>query len=247
MHGAARAHATDMLSDLSIRPRRAMNALIVLAHPEPLSFNAALGQAAARALQAMGHEVRWSDLYRQGFDARAHAGDFTQRTSPRRLSYAHEQRHAAAARAYAADILAEQDKLAWADLVLFQFPMWWYAPPAILKGWFDRVLSNGFAYADGRCFEDGLLRGKLGMVCTTTGGTRAELDADSRHTGTVEEVLRPVTGGVIAFTGMTALPSFVSYAPASLTAERRAGEFDRLGEHLQRALAGLSHAERLGP
>lgn len=224
-----------------------MNALIVLAHPEPLSFNAALGQAAAQALQAMGHELQWSDLYRQGFNARADANDFTHRVSLQRLGYAHEQRHAAAARAYSADILTEQDKVAWADLIVFQFPMWWYAPPAVLKGWFDRVLSHGFAYADGRYFEDGLLRGKLAMVSTTTGGTRAELDADSRYTGTVEEVLRPVTGGVIQFTGMTPLPSFVSYAPSSMTAERRSEEFDRLGEHLQRALTGLSNVERLGP
>ena len=217
-----------------------MNVLIVLAHPEPKSFNAALCQAAARSLRAGGHRVEISDLYRQEFSASANRADFKRLLHPQRFSYAHEQRHAAAERLFSLDILAEQAKVAAADLIVFQFPLWWYAPPAILKGWFDRVLSNGFAYADGQYFEEGLLRGKLAMISTTTGGTRAELDMDARYTGTLEDVLRPITGGVIAFTGMTPLPSFVSYAPAAMSNEGRLAELDRLGQHISAAIADLS-------
>jgi len=211
----------------------AMNVLIVLAHPEPLSFNAALCHAATQALRAHGHSVEVSDLYRQGFEARADRGDFVRMTHSQRLGYAHEQRHAAADRGFSADILAEQDKVAAAELIVFQFPLWWYAPPAILKGWFDRVLSNGFAYADGLYFEQGLLRGKQALLSITTGATREELDADAGHTGTLTEVLRPVAGGVIAFTGMTALPPFVSHAPASMAPSARVAELQRLAHHLQ--------------
>jgi putative NADPH-quinone reductase len=69
------------------------------------------------------------------------------------------------------------------------------------------------------------------MVCTTTGGTRAELEADAHHTATVEQVLRPIPGGVLAFTGMTVLPSFVSYAPASMDRAVPRAELERLGIH----------------
>lgn len=208
-----------------------MNAMIVHAHPEPLSFNAALRDAWVMTLSSMGVEVEVSDLYAQQFAAVASGHDFTRLSNPERLAYAHEQRHAQHERRYASDILAEQDKLARADLVIFQFPLWWYAPPAILKGWIDRVLSNGFAYADGKYFNDGLLKGKLAMLSTTTGGTLEELDADSTFTGSVDDFLRPITGGVLQFTGMTVLPTFVSHAPASMSAVRRKQEFRRLQNH----------------
>ncbi len=43
---------------------------------------------------------------------------------------------------------AEQDKVAAAELLVLQFPLWWYGPPAVLKGWLDRVLTAGFAFGD---------------------------------------------------------------------------------------------------
>jgi NAD(P)H dehydrogenase (quinone) len=48
-----------------------------------------------------------------------------------------------------ADIAGEQAKLRWADAVIFQFPLWWFSMPAIMKGWFDRVYAYGFAYGVG--------------------------------------------------------------------------------------------------
>lgn len=44
---------------------------------------------------------------------------------------------------------AEQEKLLWADTIIFQFPLWWYTMPAILKGWVDRVFTYRFAYGVG--------------------------------------------------------------------------------------------------
>ena len=220
-----------------------MKALIVLAHPEVQSFNAALCDAAAKALRAIGVEVEISDLYRQGFSATASRADFLRPIHPERLSYAHEQRHASASRAYATEIVTEQDKVARSNLVVFQFPMWWYGPPAILKGWCDRVLSNGFAYGDDQQFENGLLRGRSAMLSVTTGGSEVELWHDAPVTGSVEDVLRPLTGGVIRFTGMRLLPTFISYAPARMSAEGRTAELGRLEEHLRGAVAELSQPE----
>ncbi|NVH75762.1 NAD(P)H-dependent oxidoreductase [Paraburkholderia sp. JPY432] len=193
-----------------------MNALIVYAHPEPKSMNGALKDAAVRALTDAGWQVEVSDLHAQDFRAAAGWEDFTRPVSPGRLSYVHEQRYATKGGYYSVDIVAEQEKVRRADLIIFQFPLWWYAVPAILKGWADRVLANGFAYDEQHMFEDGLLRGKRAMLSFTTGGTEAELIADREHTGTVDEFMRPFSGGVLKFTGMQVLPPFIAYAPASL-------------------------------
>jgi len=56
------------------------------------------------------------------------------------------------------------DKLVWADFVIFQFPLWWFSVPAILKGWVDRVFAMGFSYNYGRSYEKGVFRGKRAML-----------------------------------------------------------------------------------
>src|SRR5687767_12931505 len=115
-----------------------MNVLIVHAHPEPLSFNAALTTAATAALRAAGHVVTVSDLYAEHFDPVAGRHDFLQTANPERFHYQTEQAHAAANRSFAPDLAREQARLLAADLLVLQFPLWWGAPPAILKGWLDR-------------------------------------------------------------------------------------------------------------
>lgn len=215
-----------------------MNALIVYAHHEPRSFNAAMKDRALGVLTANGWHAEVSDLYAEGFAAAAGRADFTRPTASERFGYVHEQRHAAASRRYAGDILREQDRLARADLVLLQFPLWWYAPPAILKGWADRVLTHGFAYTDTELFDTGLLRGKRSMLAVTTGGTREELHADSAVTGTVDEILRPISGGVLRYVGMDVAPAFVAYAPASLDPAGRSNLLDAYEAQLQQVLDG---------
>jgi len=85
-----------------------MHALIVHAHPEPLSMNAALKEAAVRTLAECGVTVAVSDLCERGFNPVAGRDDFLRMANPERLDYVHEQRHAAATRRYSPDIIAEQ-------------------------------------------------------------------------------------------------------------------------------------------
>ncbi|CAN7772596.1 NAD(P)H-dependent oxidoreductase [Variovorax sp. LjRoot290] len=195
-------------------------------------MNASLTRAAVDTLSGLGMHVVVSDLYAENFQPVAGRGDFRHRHSLDRLSIAHEQRHAAPTRAFADDILREQDRIVAADVLLFQFPLWWYAVPAILKGWADRVLAEGFAFTQDALFEDGLLRGKRAMIAVTTGGTQQELYDDRRHTGTIEEFLKPFTGGVLSFVGLEVLPAFVAYAPASLSPEGREAQLGDYRAHL---------------
>jgi putative NADPH-quinone reductase len=181
--------------------------------------------------------VQVSDLYAQHFQPVASRDDFLQMENPKRLGYSHEQRHAAAGRRFSADIIAEQDKVAAADLLIFQFPLWWYSVPAILKGWADRVLSHGFAFTNELVFERGMLRGRRAMISVTTGGSAEELQADRRYTGTMDEFLKPFSGGVLRFVGLEVLPPHIAYAVATMDAEGRTRQIDTYRTMLRSALA----------
>lgn len=133
-----------------------MNVLILYADPEPTSFNGAMKDLAVRVLTAGGHKVTVSDLYAMGRNAVA--GRLDTGATDARFSLAREQTVAIRAGTLAADIDAEQAKLTAADLVVWQFPVWWFGMPAMLKGWADRVLARGFAYLPGR--EDDATRAR---------------------------------------------------------------------------------------
>jgi NAD(P)H dehydrogenase (quinone) len=199
-----------------------MKVLIVHGHPEPQSFNAALTRAAATALRDKGHEVTVSDLFADHFDPVAGRHDFLQAANPERFYYQGEQAHAAANRSFAPDIAREQTRLLSADLLVLQFPLWWGGPPAIVKGWLDRVLAYGIAYVDGRRFTSGLFKGRRAIMSVTTGGTPRRFRSEDVY-GSVEQVLWPVRRLALEYMGYDVEEPFVSYAaPRVGDAERTA-------------------------
>lgn len=197
-----------------------MNILILYAHPEPTSFCGALKDAAVETLAAAGHGVTVSDLYGEGFDPVAGRHDFAGAADPVRFHYQNEQMHAAKTATFAPDIAREQARFAAADLVIVIFPLWWSGMPAIVKGWFDRVLAFGFAYVDGARFETGFFPQKSGIVCVTTGGTPQRFSPDGVY-GPIESVLAPVNRSVFGYLGMKALDPFVAYAAPRVSEEER--------------------------
>ncbi len=201
-----------------------MKALVVFAHPEPRSFNGAMRDTALAALADAGHEVKQSDLYAIGFNPVAGPGDFQARINPDRLDYPAEQMAAYESGALAPDIVDEQAKLNWSDFVVFQFPLWWYSAPAILKGWFERVFALGYAYGAGRMFDQGGMRGKRAMLSCTTAGRPTSYRHDGWH-GAVEDVLFPLHNG-LHFVGFDLLPPMVAYAVKRSTDEVREGYID---------------------
>jgi len=210
-----------------------MNVLLVHAHPEPRSFGAALRDRGVQALQDAGHTVQVSDLYAMGFDPVARAEDFTQRRFPQVLQYDREQKHASQHRAFIPEIQAEIDKLLWCELLLLQFPLWWFSVPAIMKGWLDRVLVNGVAYGAGRRLENGGLRGRSAMLALTT-GCYPEMMAPDGLLGDMNVILWPLQFGTFAYTGMRVLPPFTAWAIQYSTPEQRARYLDDYAAHLSR-------------
>ncbi|HAD87332.1 MAG TPA: NAD(P)H dehydrogenase [Rhodospirillaceae bacterium] len=188
-----------------------MNVLIVHAHPEPQSFNTALRDHSVKILAELGHTVEVSDLYAMGFNPVSGPDDFTDRANPDYLVYALEQRHGHETGTLAPDIAAEIDKLIRCDLLILHFPLYWFSVPAIMKGWIDRVMVSGLTYGGRRFYDRGGLKGKKAMLTLTLGGREYMLDSDEAIHGKLEDMLRPLLRGTLAYTGMTVLPPFVAW------------------------------------
>jgi NAD(P)H dehydrogenase (quinone) len=196
-----------------------MKYLIVFAHPEPNSLSGHLRDRAVEALSAAGHEVEVSDLYAMRWKAVADRDDFLgDQVVDGPLDYTRASRDAFAHGTQAADVVEEQRKLLWADVIVLQFPIWWYGMPAILKGWVDRVYAYGFAYglgphsggAWGRRFGEGTLEGRRGLVAMTVGGRMAHYGPRGVN-GTADDILWPIQHGVLFYPGITVMPPAVYY------------------------------------
>lgn len=213
------------------------NVLIVYAHPEPTSFNAALKDRAVKALTAAGHTVVVSDLYAEGFNPVAGRHDFTTTADAARFHYQKEQANAANANGFATDIAREQSRVRAADILILQYPMWWGGPPAIVKGWCDRVLAYGFAYVDGTRFDTGLFNGRRALLSITTGGTE-ERFSDTGVYGEMHRVVYQVQRLTLEYLGYQVEAPFVSYAAPRVDAEKRAAYLDAFAARVT-ALAAM--------
>ena len=186
-----------------------MQAHIVLAHPEPQSYNAHLSQVARRSLEAQGWSVSISDLYQMGFDPCERASHYTPALDASRFDVQSEQRHASAGGSIPADVATEIGRLEAADLLILQYPMWWHLPPAMLKGWLDRVFIYGDVYTSKQRFENGRFTGRRAMVSVTV-GTSAETNAYNGRSGDIDLMLWPVNFS-LAYVGYDVLAPFVAY------------------------------------
>ncbi len=151
-----------------------MRSYVVFCHPTHDSLTGAALQRTLAGLAAAGHEVRLSDLYADGFrpeldraDREAHMIDH--RAEPDRRP----------------DISRYADNLAWCDALVFVYPTWWSGQPAMLKGWFDRVLVRGVAWdlPEGANRIRPLLRNVRTIVAVTSHGSSKLANAAEGETG----------------------------------------------------------------
>lgn len=209
-----------------------MKVLVVYAHPEPNSYNGRLLEATREALAEAGHELVVSDLYAQGFNAVAGEHDVTRRADTERFSLGAEQMHAAQNGCLAPDVESELDRLMAADVLILQFPMWWFSMPAIMKGWIDRIFVRGVAYDHGRTWENGVFVGRRAMIAMTVSAPTEAFLPDGKN-GDMERILWPVHAGVLALCGYAVLPPFVAHGIPFCGEEAMAAQLDSYRERLR--------------
>jgi len=216
-----------------------MKVLIVYAHPEPGSLNGAIKDFSVRRLRQAGHAVQVSDLYAMGWKANVDAGDFLDRDASKPLDVVAASSHAFKTHTQAPDIAAEQEKLLWADLLILQFPLWWFSMPAILKGWVDRVYAYGFGYGVGEHsdhrwgerYGEGTFKGKRAMLMVTTGGWAPHY-SERGVNGKMDDILFPIHHGILYYPGFDVLPPFVIYRTGKMDEQRFEQATAELGARL---------------
>jgi NAD(P)H dehydrogenase (quinone) len=190
-----------------------MNVLIVLAHPEPRSFNAHLASLAHDTFAAHHHDVQLSDLHASGFDPCEAGRHFPVRSNPDRFDPQAEQRFNWEHHSLPSDVEREAERLLWADLVVLQFPLWWFGVPAILKGWMDRVFVYGGLYSGSRRHDTGPCHGKRALMCVTAGSPESACSPDGRE-GDTRLILWP-TLFALRYIGFTVLRPTIMYGVRS--------------------------------
>ncbi len=139
-----------------------MHSLIVVAHPEPRSLTHAVAARISKAIASADarNSVTVADLATEGFDPRFNA---------------HDMALFRQSGAVPPDVAAEHARLDAADTLVLVYPLYWWSFPALLKGWIDRVFTQGWAYADG---ADGKVEKKLQRLqvhLVGLGGAGAEM------------------------------------------------------------------------
>lgn len=220
-----------------------MKIFLVYAHPEPHSLNGALKDFTVQHLQNAGHDVQVSDLYAMRWKAGFDADDSSAPPVGESWRATRDSQYAFANGMQSSDIVGEQEKLLWADTVIFQFPLWWFSLPAIMKGWIDRVYAYGFAYGVGEHSEthwgdrygEGTFAGKRAMLVVTAGGW-AEHYAPRGINGPIDDILFPIQHGMLFYPGFDVLPPLVFYRSDKLDDQR----FAMMREELARRLDTLA-------
>lgn len=142
-------------------PTRPLRHAVILAHPDAHSFNAAVAARYAATVTALGHELVMRDLYRLHFDPVLKDSE-----RPARADYMID-----------GDVAEELTQLEGSDVFVFVYPIWFGLPPAILKGYVDRVFGAGFPFrAQHDRSRHALLTGKRLLSITTSGLSRPWLE-----------------------------------------------------------------------
>ena len=179
-----------------------MNILLVYAHPNPRSFNQALLDAIDAELRERGHATRIRDLYQMRFSPVLDGEDLVRNWRGDLPN----------------DIRQEQEAIRWAQGLVFIYPIWWFGPPAILKGWIDRVFVRKFAFDFTETGMQGLLTHEKALIINTLGGDEATYQRLRWH----ELLVRPMAEGILEACGVRTVTHRAFYqVPTVSPAERQ--------------------------
>ena len=219
-----------------------MKVLYVFAHPEPQSLTGALRDVAIEELQALGHQVRFSDLYAERWKSNVDRADFPALPGGSRFQPVLASKDGFESDSLTDDVNAEIEKLLWADTLILQFPLWWFHMPAILKGWVDRVFAYGLAYGVGEHsderwgdrYGEGTFAGRRAMLVVTAGGWEEHYSPRGVN-GPIDDLLFSINHGILYYPGYDVLPPHVVYG----TDRFDEGAFEPVAEALRERMRTL--------
>lgn len=185
-----------------------MNQLIIIAHPKKDSFSQGIKNRIKEGFINQGDKVKIRDLYEIKFNPVLTDSE---------LKYTKEGK-------VCPEILVEQSYIHWADYITIIYPLWWNAFPAILKGYIDRVFTNGFAFKMNGNGPKGLLRGKKVRLITTAGMAKEALQGSNVYEG----LKITQDHGVFEFCGMEVLGHMYVTSVTSLSKEEKQKEMEKL-------------------
>lgn len=168
-----------------------MHALIVVSHPKSDSLTHSIAGQVAEGISAQGsgHTCEIADLAAEGFDPRYTETDVA--------VYRREA-------ALPAEIAAEQARVDRADALVLVYPIYWWGMPGLLKGWIDRVFTNGWAYEEMADGKIGKKLGRLKVHLIAIGG--AEMRTYARH-GYFAAMRTQIDHGIFGYCGARVVTS----------------------------------------
>lgn len=210
-----------------------MKILIVHAHHEPKSFSSSLFQQTVKTFTELGHDVMTSDLYKIEFDPISDRRNWTSVKDPEYLKQQVEERYASEVGGFSPELEVEIRKLESCDMLIFNFPLWWFGMPAIMKGWVDRAFPMGRIYGSGKIYENGIGKAKKrAIVITTTGGGEVTY-SQVGFNPELYEMLIPIHHGIFWFNGFLTLEPFVAWSPAHISLEEKSDYLKKLDLRLR--------------
>ncbi|AGL02049.1 NAD(P)H-dependent oxidoreductase [Desulfoscipio gibsoniae] len=190
-----------------------MKALVIFCHPNPKSFNAAILDVVKQELEQRAAEIKVKDLYAMNWNPVLSASDFQQFLANQKPE----------------DIAGEQADVAWADILVLISPIWWFSVPAMLKGYIDRVMSQGFAYEYTDNGPRGLLPGKRAAIITTSGAD----ENTANQSGMMQAINTSFVNGIFAFCGFADVKYINYYAVPMVSNEERKQMLDNVRQFIK--------------
>ncbi|WP_338883908.1 MULTISPECIES: NAD(P)H-dependent oxidoreductase [Xenorhabdus] len=179
-----------------------MKHMVIYAHPNPKSFNHAIKEKIISEIVKKGEEYHFISLYDEKFNPVLDSPDF-------------EALHRGEV---SPDLVKSQAMVKESDHLIFIYPIWWFGQPAILKGWIDRVFSNGFAYYEDEKTFMPYLTGKSATVYVTLGTEKNILVQNGME---VDHFMRSMTLGTLELVGISPVNVIPFYAIPKITDEER--------------------------
>lgn len=188
------------------------NALIIITHPDSASLSHQISNHIAKYLIHQGMNVEFADLHKEDFKAAITIADLEAYRGQCFVG---------------SDVVSEQARFDRADIVYFVFPIYWWSVPAMLKGWFERVFTHGWAY---KVDDQGHLTGELKNIPVKLIATGTGDETGYEKHGYKKAIQTQITEGIFGFCGLGDVQTSILFQSDFIEAEGLQKFFNQLDQ-----------------